>query len=473
MSIRIGFDVSQTFPPMTGCGQMADNLIRGLTDLYPDDEFVLYPVFGTAYCDPLLARKISRIRRPNVRYALEGLTPFQVYLTWRNADRYSRELLGSPDLIHANNFFCPGLNGTRIVYTLYDLSFVDCPEFATALNRAMCRRGLDTARKHADMIVTISEHARSRFLQEYPDFPFERVKVVHLGSRFHEAGPVRPVSGLDSDEFWLSVGTLEPRKNLRSLLKAYALHMKEVSTPRRLVLAGGRGWLEHGLDREIKRLGLEPIVLALGYVEDSELRWLYQNCRGFCYPSWYEGFGLPVLEAMSMSAAVITSRTSSLPEVAGDAALYVDPSDVQGLAAALTELDSSSQLREQLRTKGTRRASLFTWQNTATTVRSIYEETLALPKRAGVPFAAGHNLLNVSKRAKNHSEMQADIADDSRGPAADTRSPNNVTTIGPRWSDVSLGELLRISLYLFLKRRHRLKSWVTRISGLVARFMGW
>ncbi len=273
MSIRIGFDVSQTVPPVAGCGQMADSLIRGLTDLCPEDEFILYPVFGTTYCDPLQAKEISRIQRPNVRYALEGLTSLEVYLFWRNLERYSRDLLGSPDLIHANNFFCPRLNGTRIVYTLYDLSFIDHPEFTTPANRAVCQQGLETAQKHADMIVAISEHSKNRFLQEYADFPSERVKVVHLGSRFHEPGPVKPVSGLDSDGFWLSVGTLEPRKNLRTLLKAYALHVKEVSAPCPLVLAGGRGWLEHDLDREIKRLGLGP------FVRPSDM-WRTPSCDG-------------------------------------------------------------------------------------------------------------------------------------------------------------------------------------------------
>jgi glycosyltransferase involved in cell wall biosynthesis len=477
MSIRIGFDVSQTVPPAAGCGQMANSLIRGLTDLYPDDEFILYPVFGATYCDPLQAKEISRIQRPNVRYALEGLTSLEVYLFWRDPDRYSRDLLGSPDLIHANNFFCPRLTGTRVVYTLYDLSFIDHPEFTTPANRAVCQLGLESAQKHADMIVAISEHSKNRFLQEYPEFPVERVTVVHLGSRFHEPSPVKPVIGLDSDGFWLSVGTLEPRKNLRTLLKAYALHVKEVAAPSPLVLAGGKGWLEHELNREIRRLGLRPFVRVLGYVEDSELRWLYRNCRGFCYPSWYEGFGLPVLEAMSMSSAVITSNSSSLPEVAGDAALYVDPSDVQGIAAALTELDSSSQLRQDLRAKGAQRASLFTWKKAAATVRTIYEETLALPPRARGLFTVGRNVVDIQAVAQELKstppEMRVDIAGEARGTAAKAQIQYNTTMIRPRWSDVSLGELARISLYLFLKRRPRLKNWANRVLELGPRLTGW
>jgi hypothetical protein len=242
-------------------------------------------------------------------------------------------------------------------------------------------------------------------------------------------------------------------------------------------LAGGKGWLEHELDREIRRLGLGPFVRVLGYVEDSELRWLYRNCRGFCYPSWYEGFGLPVLEAMSMSSAVITSNSSSLPEVAGDAALYVDPSDVQGIAAALTELDSSSQLRQELRARGAQRASLFTWKKAAATVSTVYDETLALPPRARVLFTVGRNVVAVHEVAQELTakppEMQGDIPDEERGTEVNARVHSNATMIRPRWSDVSLGELARISLYLFLKRRPRLKNWANRVLELGTRLMGW
>jgi len=382
--LRIGFDISQTGPGKAGCGQMADNLISRLVHIYPEDEFILYPLFGTAFCDPQSARLIPKMRSANVSYALETLDAVSTCEFWRNPPRSARTLLGSPDVVHANNFFCPRLKGTRVVYTIYDLSFLDSPEFCTPENVALCSRGLSAANQFADMVVAISDFSLDRFKAWFPDYPRERARVVHLGSRFEKHGPAEPVAGLVPGDFWLAVGSLEPRKNLRNLLKAYHRHIKAVPDSRPLVLAGGKGWLEDDLPDFIRNLGLTDSVRLLGYTSDPQLKWLYENCWAFCYPSFYEGFGLPVLEAMSLGSAVISSNATSLLEVGGDSVLYVDPSDVEQISNSLDKLGSQGELRRSLQQKSLQQAARFSWEKTAKEVHQIYCEAADLPKRTRV-----------------------------------------------------------------------------------------
>ena len=155
------------------------------------------------------------------------------------------------------------------------------------------------------------------------------------------------------------------------------------------MLAGGPGWLEDDLEAYVAALGLRDRVRVLGYVDDETLRWLYAGCCAFAYPSLVEGFGLPVLEAMSMGAAVVTSDRSSLPEVAGDAALVVDPTDEAALAAALQRLAAEPALRNQLRERGLSRARSFSWTAAARQTLELYRLALALPRRAAEPGASG------------------------------------------------------------------------------------
>jgi glycosyltransferase involved in cell wall biosynthesis len=162
------------------------------------------------------------------------------------------------------------------------------------------------------------------------------------------------------------VGSLEPRKNHRRLLEAYARSGSRLP----LVLAGGKGWL---MD-DFTGTGHPAGVTLTGYVSDSELEWLYRNCFGFVYPSLFEGFGMPVLEALALGAPVICSNTTSLPEVAGEAALLVDPLDAGAIAAAMVRLASGEIGREVLRTAGLRQARRFSWEASARKLLGVYEE---------------------------------------------------------------------------------------------------
>jgi glycosyltransferase involved in cell wall biosynthesis len=387
--VRIGFDVSQTGAGKAGCGFFADSLVAALAAVDEANEYVLYPAFGTGWWDPDHARTTRRIARPNFRRGPEGMSHEASARFWGRPPADFETRLGAPDVVHANNYFCPrGLAHARTVYTLYDLVPLDHPELLTEANRLVCFDGLFEASLRADLLLAISSHSRARFLAHFPHVAPERVRVVHPSSRFEDGRAPRAEAapaGLAPGGFFLSVGTLEPRKNLRRLLAAFARVTAEGGTALPLVLAGGRGWLEEGLESYVSSLGLDGRVRVLGYVDDETLRWLYASCFAFAYPSLVEGFGLPVLEAMGFGAAVLTSDRSSLPEVAGDAALAVDPTDEQALAAALRRLSSEPGLREALRARAVTRARTFSWEGAARRTLALYEEARALPPRSRQP----------------------------------------------------------------------------------------
>jgi glycosyltransferase involved in cell wall biosynthesis len=376
--VIVGFDISQTGERKAGCGYFADGLIRALAKVDPSTGYLLYPTFGDAVWDPHWPTTTVRLRQPNVRRASGQRLFSELRTFWRSAALDAK--LGNPDVIHANNFYCPsGVRRARLVYTLHDLGFLLHPEWTTEANRVTCLTGVFNASVFADHVVCVSEYTRAHFLAAFPHYPAERTSVVYPASRF--AGlpaPTRParLSHLEPGGFWLNVGTLEPRKNHLRLLRAYArLRAARPGTPP-LVIAGGRGWLMPDLQP------LADNVILLGYATDPELHWLYANCFAFVFPSLFEGFGLPVVEAMSQGAPVITSRTSSLPEVIGDAGLLVDPLDEDALLMTLVQIADDPGARAGLRTRARERASGFAWRAAAQTIHATYARVAASPKWA-------------------------------------------------------------------------------------------
>jgi len=188
---------------------------------------------------------------------------------------------------------------------------------------------------------------------------------------------------IQSNEFWLSVGTIEPRKNQRCLAQSYAryLELNKNKDPMPLVFAGGKGWLMEDFQAHLNSLGIEKHVLMTGYVSDDELIWLYRNCYANLYPSLFEGFGLPVLEGMQFGAPTLTSNSTSIPEVAGDAAILLSPEDTEGWAQALLRISNSRVEREQLSKNALNQAKRFEWKQSASALLSLYDEAIKSPKR--------------------------------------------------------------------------------------------
>ena len=183
--MRIGFDISQTGCGKAGCGYFADSMIQQLARIDLENEYILYPTFGNFFWDPEWRTSTRRIDHPRFRRAEGHTTLDKARAFWSNPPEDVETSLGKPDIVHSNNFFCPhGLESARLVYTLYDLSFLDHPEWHTEENRLGCFEGVFNASLYADMIVSISEHSRRHFLEMFPHFPPERIVVVHLASRF-------------------------------------------------------------------------------------------------------------------------------------------------------------------------------------------------------------------------------------------------------------------------------------------------
>jgi glycosyltransferase involved in cell wall biosynthesis len=383
--MKIGFDISQTGKEKAGCGHFADSLIQALIHGDRENEYILYPHFGTSYWDPAGKKTTRNSDRSNVSRIVIGNNFQESRTFWEHFPEHGEEMLGRPDIVHANNFSCPrAFHQAKVVYTLYDISFLIHPEFTSEQNRWICFEGVFNASCYADFIVAISDYSRKSFLETFPHYPTDRIRVVPLGSRFPSMSGDHPgsaVDGLVPDKFWLAVGTLEPRKNVRRLLRAYAAFISRNRECLPLALAGGKGWLEDDLEAFIHSLGIHEQVIMLGYVSDEELTWLYKNCFAFIYPSLFEGFGLPVLEALSLGAAVVTSNTTSLPEVAGDAAWYVDPLKEEDLVAAMTGLMKDHNYRTNLKSRTKSQARKFSWEGCASEVLTVYREVMGFPKR--------------------------------------------------------------------------------------------
>jgi glycosyltransferase involved in cell wall biosynthesis len=382
--MKIGYDVSQTGKLKAGCGYLAYSLGQALSEFDTQNEYFLFPTFGDFYLDPDWPKDTLQVNRPNFQRGSSQRNLEEAQKFWRNPSADFEQRLGNPDIIHANNFYCPTqLKRARLVYTLYDLGHIQNPDWTTEANRVGCFEGTFNASLHADFIVAISDYSRRHFLNVFPHYPSSRMAVVPLASRFAgQPVPAQPeaLGYLKPGQFWLNVATIEPRKNPRRLAQAYARLKAEVGATYPLVLAGGRGWLMEDFEDYLIELGIREDVHLLGYVDDSTVIWLLKNCFALVYPSLFEGFGLPVLEAMSQGAAVITSNTTSIPEVIGDAGLLIDPMDVESIYQAMRQLYQGEIDRSSLQTRGLERSKLFSWQSSARQVMSIYEQVMGMEK---------------------------------------------------------------------------------------------
>jgi glycosyltransferase involved in cell wall biosynthesis len=311
---------------------------------------------------------------------------------WRNPDENFEQKLGSPDVFHANNFYCPqGLTNARLVYTLYDLSFLHEPRWTTERNRVGCFEGVFRASWNADFFIAISKSTKQHFLSTFPHVSEDRIALIYPGSRFeYLAAGARPerFRDLKPRGFWLAVGTIEPRKNYHRLLDACRILQARDAFHLPLVVAGGKGWLSEDFNAQLHGLEPDRDLFLPGYVSDNELAWLFQNCFAFVYPSLFEGFGMPVLEALGFGSPVLCAQTSSLPEVGGDAAIYFDPSEPESIAQAMIGLLRGDVSRERLKEAGQRQAKEFSWARSAARLREVYQEVMKRPKVSEGRFSA-------------------------------------------------------------------------------------
>lgn len=383
--MHIGFDISQTGSGKAGCGYFAHAMAQAMISVAPEHCYSLYPSFGDFYFDARMP-----IQNPypggQVEYGPRHLTRETARLFW-----LSREVeasLGNPEIIHSNNFWSPvTIARSRLIYTFYDMGFAVDPSWTTEANRVGCYEGVFRSAIAADWVVAISQASRDHYLKTFPHFPADRVRVIYPCSRFADSSAMgskpKSVHDLEPGAFWLNVGTIEPRKNQRRLVQAYAQYLERGGKLMPLVLAGGKGWLMDDFQQLLSGLGLGDKVRMTGYVTDDELIWLYRNCYANIYPSLFEGFGLPVLEGMQFGAPTITTTSSSVPEVAGNAAILVDPLDVDGWTAAMLRIGGNPDERDALAVRAIEQAKGFDWHRSAADLLTLYQEAVASPKRGG------------------------------------------------------------------------------------------
>ncbi len=374
--MKIGFDVSQTGDNKAGCGVFTENLICHLAIEDSRNKYLLYPTFGNHFWDDKF-RTTCSFQLNNFSQGIYHANLSDAKNFWQRKPYEIESDLDGIDILHSNNFFCPPkLDNIKLVYTLYDLSFLTHPEYSTEENRLACFDGVLNASMNADFIIAISKYSREHFLKIFPHYPAHRIGVAYPGCRFDTNVTVEPsirLKRFTSNKFWLNVGTLEPRKNIVRLIKAYANLLKQHPHAHPLVLAGQQGWLDSNIAKLIDKLKLASKIIILGYVNTIELQWLYQNAYCMVYPSLFEGFGMPVLEAMSYGTPVITSNVSSLPEVCGNAGILIDPTNQDSIQQAMLDLLLKPDWNEELKILSLQQSQKFSWKKSAQKVLSFYE----------------------------------------------------------------------------------------------------
>mgnify|MGYP000476926460 FL=1 len=290
-----------------------------------------------------------------------------------------KEKLGMPDIIHGTNYSVFPCKDTLNLMTIYDLSFIKYPEYINSAVQQYTKR-VKQSLQWTDAILTISESSK-RDIVEYLHISPDRVFVTPLASRYHLNYLTDVISKIDttiidydfSQPYLLFVSTIEPRKNISAIISAFNLLKSDRKIPHHLILIGQKGWKYEPIFKEIECSPWKENIHHLDYLSDELVALFYARADVFLYPSHYEGFGLPVLEAMTLGTPVVTSNTSSLPEVAGDAALSIDPSDVEAQADAILKIISDAHFRDELIKKGKARAALFSWERTARETLQVYE----------------------------------------------------------------------------------------------------
>jgi len=363
---------------LTGVGHYTLELARAMALSAPEDQFEI--VSPRPYVFDRNATLTADALPPNLTFVQEQ-TNILTRRWWRVG--LPRYLAASPvDLFHGTNFEVPLWTRQRCptVVTVHDLSRLLHPETHEARQVRRAQRRLPRMIRAAMMIITPSESVRSELCEQLR-IASERVAAVPEAPRAvfqpmppEEAAAIVRRLGIDK-EFLLFVGTIEPRKGLATLLRAFeevAGNLKSMQ----LVIAGRLGWMFDDLLQEIRDSRFAGRIKLTGYLNDEELRALYSSCRAFIYPSIYEGFGLPPLEAMACGAPVIAAGIASIVEVCGEAALFFDQRSADSLARAMIEVLDNENIGTGLITAGRRRVAEYSWKRTAQLTRAVYREAI-------------------------------------------------------------------------------------------------
>jgi len=380
--LNISFDaVPLISDRMTGIGWCEAGQTMALARLYPENRYT-YSFFSRKD-DHIKLERIAPFAGKNID---TRLVHFSGYI-YRAASTflpvpYSTFFGTSDDLTHFFNYIVPpGVKGKTVV-TVHDMVYKAFPETVRARTKYMLNSGLKQSMNRADMIVTDSQFSKDEIIKYFPQHS-DKIRVVQCGVDLEKFRPcteperipeVKKSLGIEGDYF-LYLGTIEPRKNLERLIKAYHICTQRIGSDLpKLVLAGGKGWLYDSIFAKVTELGLTDRVIFTKYVPSEDMNPLMCGAVAFVFPSIYEGFGMPPLEAMACGVPVLASDAASLPEVTGDCAVICDAYSEESIAEGLLHLYDDTALRADLSRRGLERASQFTWDASAKQLYNVYKE---------------------------------------------------------------------------------------------------
>ncbi len=377
--MRIGIDFTSAARERAGIGRYARELIRALSRLDRANQYLLF-VPRDAHDDLVTFDWPS-----NFRIVRAPLTERMLAALWHRAriPLPVESFIGRVDVFYSPDFLLPPTRARRKLVTVHDLSYVRLPECFPDVLKRYLDSSVPRSVARADLVLADAESTKRDLIDVY-HLPPEKVNVLYSGvdrcfcPQMDEKSMARVSQKYKLDQpYLLSVSTIQPRKNYIRLIKAFS---QLISNPQPqspisnhpsllsnlcLVISGGNGWMYQEVYETVEQLGLRERVMFPGFVDDQDLPALYAMATLFVYPSLYEGFGLPVAEAMACGVPVICSNASSLPEVGGDAVLYFDPCEIDAMANMMRRALADQALRSELRTKGLEQARQFSWERAA------------------------------------------------------------------------------------------------------------
>lgn len=375
--MKVILSVDALNPQLTGVGRYTDELVKGLASK-PDIESLRFFRKGRWIEDPQklvhgeatpLLSESPLVKVPGLARLYRHLFPYVLRARLRGYEDY---------IYHSPNFYLPPFGGRKIV-TIHDLSILKYPEFHPATRVAHLKNEIPRALCRADFVITDSEFIRQEVIEEFC-WPAECIKAIPLAASAsfgpreeQDIAPVLAKYGLEFAQYTLCAATIEPRKNIDLLLDAFGKLPASLRRQHPLILVGHPGWRSESLHERIEGLTKAGSVRYLGYVCDEELQQIYSGARAFAYPSVYEGFGLPILEAMQSGIPVVTVACSSIPEVAGDVALMVNSGDRAGFASSLEKALTDGAWRDRARQKSIENAAKFSWERCIKDTLHVYD----------------------------------------------------------------------------------------------------
>lgn len=372
--MKIGIDISVLNEPnRTGIGSYVYELVSALLEIDSKNEYILFalsPLANFNYMQNLEFKKF-----PNVKlkvYKMPARFFRRAFLFWQRInfppiDWFTKEV----DLFHSFNWFLPPQKKGKVVATIFDLTAIAHPQWHYQRTTQLDRVRLNRIKKYADLVVAISENSKADFLQFSPH---SNIDVVYPSSshiyekKYSKEESLKVLKKYNLNPgYFLSVSTLEPRKNLEGLIEAYL----KTAQDKKLLLVGEKGWKNNKLLKKISKNSNK--IIMTGFVENKDMPVLFQQALCLIYPSFYEGFGIPVLEAFNSKIPVILSNTSSMPEVGGNGVLYINPQSLTEMTQALEQIKNDN-LRQKLIKKGLSQAKNFSWELSAKKQLELYRK---------------------------------------------------------------------------------------------------